>query len=109
MQLADFLEYKELEKDEENQILEIDSFEDKAKKYVKKWTNNGFLTNYQDERGTIFYELSAHTNKTIDWLPSLKKREFWGTESKFKDIYNIIFYEIIFEALGCPDAELGDS
>jgi len=86
--LADFLEYKKVETDEENEINVFDTYEEKAKKYIKKWTNKGFLSNYRNENGEIIYELSSHTNKTIDWLSSLKKKEFVGTESKFKMIFN---------------------
>jgi hypothetical protein len=88
IQLADYLEYMHIEKDEENEINVFDTYEIKAKKYIQIWTNKGFLTNYQDERGEIFYELSSHSSKTIDWLSSLKKEEYVGTESKFKNIFN---------------------
>src|SRR5688572_3248642 len=84
-QLADYLEYKQIENDDENEIELIDTYEVKAKKYIQNWTNKGFLTNYQDERGEIFYELSSHSSKTIDWLSSLKKEEYVGAESKFKN------------------------
>lgn len=84
--LADYLEYQEIEGDEENEIAFFDTYEVKAKKYIQLWTNKGFLTNYPDEQGEIFYELSAHSSKTIDWLSSLKKEEFVGTESKFNSI-----------------------
>lgn len=87
-QLADFLDFREIEKDEESEIEVCDSYEMKAKKYVQSWTNKGFLTNYQDERGEIFYELSSHSSKTIDWLSSLKKEEYVGAESKFKNIFS---------------------
>jgi hypothetical protein len=87
-QLADFLEGNQVENDEESEITVFDTFETKAKKYIQNWTNKGFLTNYQDEQGEIFYELSAHSSKTIDWLSSLKKEEYVGTESKFKNIFN---------------------
>ncbi|SFT09071.1 Protein of unknown function [Porphyromonadaceae bacterium NLAE-zl-C104] len=86
--LADFLEENEIENDEENEISTFDTYETKAKKYILNWTNKGFLTNYADERGEIFYELSTHSSKTIDWLASLKKEEFVGTESKFNTILN---------------------
>jgi hypothetical protein len=36
------------------------------------------------KEGEIFYELSSHSSKTIDWIASLKKEEYVGTESKFK-------------------------
>lgn len=87
-QLSDYLEYKQVENDDENEIAVFDTYETKAKKYIQIWTNKGFLTNYQDERGEIFYELSSHSSKTIDWLQSLKKEEYVGTESKFKNIFN---------------------
>ena len=88
IQLAEFLEYKQVENDEDSEITAFDTFEEKAKKYILNWTNRGFLTNYPDEEGEVFYELSAHSSKTIDWLASLKKEEFVGTESKFNNILN---------------------
>lgn len=87
-QLADFLESQRIEIDEESEINFFDTYEEKAKKYIQNWTNNGFLTNYPDEQGEVFYELSSHSSKTIDWLASLKKEEFVGTESKFNNILN---------------------
>lgn len=87
-QLADFLEDKQVENDEESEITVFDTYEEKAKKYISNWTNKGFLTNYPDEQGDVFYELSANSSKTIDWLASLKKEEFVGTESKFNNILN---------------------
>lgn len=85
-QLADFLEYKQIENDEENEINAFDTYEEKAKKYILNWTNKGFLANYPDEQGEVFYELSANSSKTIDWLASLRKEEFVGTESKFNSL-----------------------
>ncbi|RXP60874.1 DUF3375 domain-containing protein [Lutibacter sp. HS1-25] len=87
-QLADFLEYKQVENDEDSEISAFDTYEEKAKKYILNWTNKGFLTNYPDEQGEVFYELSNNSSKTIDWLSSLKKEEFVGTESKFNNILN---------------------
>jgi len=87
-QLADYLEAVQVEIDEESEILFADTYEIKAKKYIQNWTNKGFLTNYQDEAGDIYYELSSHSSKTLDWLSSLKKEEYVGAESKFKNIFN---------------------
>ncbi len=86
--LGDYLEFRQIENDDENEIETADSYEIKAKKFIQTWTNKGFLTNYQDARGEIFYELSSHSSKTIDWLSSLKKEEYVGTESKFKNIFH---------------------
>ena len=85
-QLADFLNNHGVEEDEENDILFSDTYEEKAAKYIKRWTDNGFLTNYRNEDGEIYYELSSHSGKVIDWLSGLKQEEYIGTESKFKSI-----------------------
>lgn len=87
-QLTDLLEYKQVENDEDSDINASDTCEEKAKKYIVNWTNKGFLANYPDEQGEVFYELSAHSSKLLDWLASLKKEEFVGTESKFNNIFN---------------------
>jgi hypothetical protein len=83
--LSDFLDHQALNEDEETTAK---TFDEKAKNYIRTWTNKGFLTNYQDEQGDIFYELSSHTIKVLDWIGSLKKEEYIGTESKFKNIFN---------------------
>lgn len=85
-QLADFLDNRGIEIDEESGILFSDTYEEKASKYIKRWTDNGFLTNYRNEGGEIYYELSSHSSKVIDWLSGLKQEEYIGTESKFKSI-----------------------
>lgn len=86
-QLVDFLEGRDVEQDD-NEINLFDTHETKAKTYILNWTNKGFLTNYPDEHGEVFYELSAHSIKVIDWLEDLKKEEYVGTESKFNTILN---------------------
>ena len=65
-----------------------ESNETKAKRLIKDWTEKGFFTNYQNEDGEIIYEISSHTSKVIDWMMSLKKEEYIGTESKFKTLFS---------------------
>lgn len=86
--LADYLESIELEEDEENDLQFADSYELKAKKLIKRWTQLGFLTSFRNENGAHHYQLTTHTTKTLIWLESLKKKEFIGTESKFKEVFN---------------------
>ena len=64
------------------------SNETKAKRLIKEWTDKGLFANYQNEDGEIIYELSSHTSKVIDWVTSLKKEEYIGTESKFKTLFS---------------------
>ena len=70
MQLADYLNAMHVEQDEENGITAFDTFEEN-----------------QEETGEVFYELSLYTSKVIDWLLSLKREEFVGTESKFMNLF----------------------
>lgn len=87
-QLSDYLDAIQIECDEDSEILLSDNYETKAKKFIHNWTNKGFLTNYDDEAGDVYYELSSHSSKTLDWLSSLKKEEYVGAESKFRNIFN---------------------
>ena len=66
----------------------VESNEQKAKRLIKDWTDKGFLTNYQNEEGEVIYEISSHTSKLIDWVVSLKKEDYIGTESKFKTLFS---------------------
>lgn len=85
--LSDFIETQHLEEEESEATFEV-LFDEKAKHYVRNWLSKGFLTNYQDEQGEVYYELSSHSVKVIDWLWSLKKEEYIGTESKFSSIFH---------------------
>ena len=85
--LSDFIETQHLEEEESEATFEV-LFDEKAKHYIRNWLNKGFLTNYQDEQGEVYYELSSHSVKVIDWLWSLKKEEYIGTESKFSSIFH---------------------
>lgn len=90
LELTDYLSSINLENDEENDINVFDSYDEKAYKYIQKWTDKGFLRNYQEESGEVFYELSSYSSKTIDWLIGLKRDEFVGTESKFMNLFGRI-------------------
>ncbi len=63
-------------------------FEIKAQQLINGWIDKGFLRNYESPDNDILYELSAHSEKIIQWLEQLETREFVGTESRFKDIFS---------------------
>ncbi len=87
--LTDYLEITKFDNEEQHSYKEtttLKTFEEKAKKYKNEWIEAQFIINHRDAKGTVFYELSSYTRKTIDWLTSLKKEEYVGTESKFKSI-----------------------
>lgn len=85
-QLADYLCENGVEEDKDEDVQFSDPYEIKAEKFIRRWTDKGFLTNYRNEDGEIYYELSGHSTKVVDWLSELKREEYIGTESKFKSI-----------------------
>lgn len=60
-----------------------------ARHLIEDWCSedNRYLTRYPDEQGEPMVELTAHTEKAFQWIETLRKREFVGTESRFLDIY----------------------
>lgn len=60
-----------------------------ARKLLDTWCNeeHRFLKRYPDDQGEPIVELTTHTEKAIQWMGNLQKREFVGTESRFLDIY----------------------
>jgi hypothetical protein len=60
-----------------------------ARKYIDQWCSeeNRYITRYPDENGEPMHELTPSVERVFQWLESLQKREFVGTESRFKDIY----------------------
>ena len=65
-----------------------ENYTDSAKNYLEKWTNDGFLRKYyiSSDDNPVF-ELTPYTEKAIDWIRSLERREFIGTESRLLRIY----------------------
>jgi len=92
--LSDFMGsvgFNETEETEDVQELnEEDSREaqiERARKYLDQWTEQNFLRKFPDETGEHIHELTSHTEKAFQWLETLEKKEFVGTESRFKDIF----------------------
>lgn len=87
-ELADTLQAIDFNEDEESEVSLADDYDAKAKKLLQRWSDLEYLRNYPDDAGTIIYELTSHSEKTLEWLASLEKREFIGAESRFKSIFN---------------------
>ncbi len=84
--LADYLESLE---DKDLLDIEISDSLSMARHYLSQWCNeeNRYLTRYPDENGEALHELTSQTEKALQWMDSLRKREFVGTESRFRNIY----------------------
>jgi hypothetical protein len=60
-----------------------------ARRFIDTWCSeeNRYLTRYPDENGEPMHEITPAIERVFQWIETLRKREFVGTESRFKDIY----------------------
>jgi len=73
---------------EEAKIEWGDDEESRARKYLLNWVQKRLLQDYANPDGSTQYQLSAHTEKVFQWLQTLEKRHFVGTESRFKMLFS---------------------
>lgn len=64
--------------------------ESRARKYLLNWVQKRLLQDFPDEDAVTQYQLSAHTEKLFQWLQSLEKRQFVGTESRFRFLFQTL-------------------
>lgn len=88
--LGDFLEEIEyLDEDEEIKSGKlILDFDEKAKLYIDRWIDLHYLRNVMDDTNKQpLVLISKHVEKVFQVFELLKEKEFVGTESKFRDIF----------------------
>lgn len=64
--------------------------ESRARKYLLNWVQKRLLQDFPDAEAVTQYQLSAHTEKLFQWLQSLEKRQFVGTESRFRFLFQTL-------------------
>ncbi len=64
--------------------------ESRARKYLLNWVQKRLLQDFPDNDAVTQYKLSAHTEKVLQWLQSLEKRQFVGTESRFRFLFQTL-------------------
>ncbi len=64
--------------------------ESRARKYLLNWVQKRLLQHYPDSDAVTHYQLSAHSEKLFQWLQSLEKRQFVGTESRFRFLFQTL-------------------
>ena len=64
--------------------------ESRARKYLLNWVQRRVLQDFPDSDAVTQYQLSAHTEKLFQWLQSLEKRQFVGTESRFRFLFQTL-------------------
>lgn len=84
--LSYFLQDNGIEQDMPTEM--FDDFENRAKRYIEAWTKNSWITKYPDNQGGHLHSLTLYTEKVFQFIDSLERKEFVGTESRFQDIIN---------------------
>jgi hypothetical protein len=64
--------------------------ESRARKFLLNWVQRRLLQDFPDTEAVTQYQLSAHTEKLFQWLQSLEKRQFVGTESRFRFLFQTL-------------------
>jgi len=64
--------------------------ESRARKYLLNWVQRRLMQDFPDGDAVTQYQLSAHTEKLFQWLVSLEKRQFVGTESRFRFLFQTL-------------------
>ena len=81
---------EDLEDLEEARIEFGEDEESRARKYLLNWVQRRLLQDFPDNDAVTQYQLSAHTEKLFQWLQSLEKRQFVGTESRFRFLFQTL-------------------
>ncbi len=73
-------------------------FPKQAKEYLDDFANDrsGYLRKYYGSEDEALYELTPHTQKALEFIESLEKKEFVGSRSKFNIVFELL-EELEFE------------
>jgi hypothetical protein len=70
---------------------EDDLYTEEAGKYLNKWADDGYLrAYYAKDSDNILYELTPATEKVLQFMENLENKEFIGTESRLKHIFDVL-------------------
>lgn len=59
-----------------------------ARRYLSRWADDGYLSLAPDEHGQQWYDLTAASEKALQWLSSMEHREFVGTGSRLRQLFD---------------------
>ena len=71
----------------------VDAYPRSAAQYLDTWADDahGWLRKYYPPDGDEpWFDLTSSTEKAIDWLASLKPRQFVGTESRLRTVFDLL-------------------
>jgi len=81
---------EEVEDLEEARIEFGEDEESRARKYLLNWVQKRLLQDFPDSEAVTQYQLSAYSEKLFQWLQSLEKKQFVGTESRFRFLFQTL-------------------
>lgn len=85
-----------------------DIYPDTAKNYLERWATEGFLRKYyMPDSDEPMFELTPATEKAIEWISDLDKKEFVGTESRLLKIFEIL-NEIVYKSSDDPQKRMAE-
>src|SRR5258708_1726878 len=64
--------------------------ESRARKYLLNWVQKRLLQDFPDSDAVTQYQLSAHSETLFQWLQSLEKKQFVGTESRLRFLFQTL-------------------
>lgn len=101
--LTDYMEYLQ----DEPEANETEDRNLRARLYLDRWTDKGFLIKAPDEKtGEHFIELTSATEKVLNWLEeALHQQRFVGTDSRFRDIFRKL-KEVVEYSTADPEIRL---
>ena len=81
-------------------------YPESAQTYLDDWANAEFLRKYYPpDNDDPYFELTPSTEKVLEWIRDLEKREFVGTESRLIKIIEIL-KEIAYKNIDDPTERL---
>ncbi len=72
------------------------AFPKTAQEYLNDFAGSGYLRKYYADADEPQYDLTPQTQKALEWIESLQKREFVGSRSRFNLIFDLL-EELEFE------------
>jgi hypothetical protein len=83
-------------------------YPDTAQHYLNAWANDHYLRKYYPPNSDEpVFEMTPGTEKALDWIRDLDRKEFIGTESRLLHIFSML-KEIVSKSLEDPEERIAD-
>lgn len=84
------------------------AYPDTAQHYLNSWANDHYLRKYYPPNSDEpVFEMTPGTEKALNWIRDLDRKEFIGTESRLLNIFSML-KEIVSKSLEDPQERIAD-